>query len=127
MKTSPQDCTGERLSSISQAVKGIIAEHNLDGLAVENVYHNKNVKSSISTGKVIGLCELIAYHLDAPCELFTPQQVKCASGFGGSADKEMILRVSSRLFCQKITSHHVADASLVGLAGCLRLRCPKRF
>ena len=74
-------------------------------------------KSSISTGKVIGLCELIAYHLDAPCELFTPQQVKCASGFGGSADKEMILRVSSRLFCQKITSHHVADASFGRLGG----------
>ena len=101
-----------------------MGDYDLTGLAVKRVYHNKNVSSSIATGKVIGLCELIAFDAGIPCELFTPQAVKCASGFGGSADKKMLLRVSSRLFGQKITSHHVADAALVVLTGCLRLRSP---
>ena len=69
---------------------------------MERVYHNKNVLSSIATGKVIGLCELLAFESGIGCELFTPQQVKCASGFGSTADKKMLLRVSSRLFGQKL-------------------------
>ena len=125
VKTSPQECTGQRLSSISDAVKGIIAEYDLEAVCVERVYHNKNVNSSISTGKVIGLCEILAFDAGIPSELLTPQQVKAASGFGGSADKKTVLRVSSRLFGKKIKSHHLADASLVALAGCLRLRCKK--
>jgi len=124
VKTSAQDSTGERLSIVSEAVKDIIVEYSLDGLAVERVFHNKNVSSSIATGKVIGLCELIAFDAGIPCDLITPQQVKYASGFGRSADKTTLLRISSRLFRVAITSHHVADAALVGLGGCLRLRCP---
>ena len=98
VKTSPKDCTGERLSIICGAVKGIIADYSPQGLAVESVYHNRNVSSSISTGKVIGSCELLAFNAGIPCELLTPQEVKKASGFGGSADKKMLLCVASRLF-----------------------------
>ena len=97
-------------------------KHTLDGVAVEKVFHNKNISSSISTGKVIGLSELVAYHGGVPCYLLSPQEVKRASGFGGSADKVSVKKAVSGIFQTEIKSHHVADAAIVGLAGLLKLR-----
>ena len=45
------------------AVFGLLEKHRdtLDGIAIENVYHNKNISSRIKTGKVIGLVEWLAF------------------------------------------------------------------
>ena len=56
------------------------AEHTIDGAAIERVYHNKNVSSSIKTGKAIGaaLCA-IGVHEKTAIEV-TPQQGEARIG-----------------------------------------------
>lgn len=76
VKTPASDDTGKRLDTIHEAITLLLDRHAPSALAVEMVYHNKNVNSSISTGKVIGLCELTAHNYDLPVHLFTPQQIK---------------------------------------------------
>ena len=111
----------ERALNIYNHIYGLLNEFSVDGVFMESVYHNKNVSSSIKTGKAMGAA-LVAVGCHAlPVVELTPQAVKSACGVG-SADKRMVLRISSRLFGVNIKSHHIADAALCGLAGCLRLR-----
>ena len=124
VKTPASDDTGKRLQTIHEAITRLLDTHAPEAVAIESVFHNRNINSSISTGKVIGLCELTAYNYDLPVHLFTPQQIKAVSGFGGSANKDEMLKIASRIFRTKIRSHHTADAAMCALAGILKTRCP---
>ena len=70
----------QRLRKIYDAVDALLAEHTIDGAAIERVYHNKNVSSSIKTGKAIGaaLCA-IGVHEKTAIEV-TPQQGEARIG-----------------------------------------------
>lgn len=124
VKTPSNDDTGERLNAIHEALCRLLDTHAPEAIAIERVFHNKNINSSISTGKVIGLCELTAYNYEIPTMILSPQAIKAASGFGGSANKDEMLKTASRIFSTKIKSHHVVDAAFCGLAGILQIRCP---
>ena len=99
-------------------------------VAVERVFHNKNVSSSISTGEVIGIVELAAAQNAIPVKMLTPQQVKKASGLTlKKADKTSMIRSMSRLFHvrEDVLNSHTADACAAGLVGLLhsvRLEIP---
>ena len=122
IKTCSAEPTGARLDEIHDALTLTLDKIDVSAIAIERVYHNKNIKSSISTGKVIGLCEFTAYHYDLPVYLLTPQQVKSASGIGSKAEKADMLNMASRIFRTPIDSHHIADAAFAALAGILKHR-----
>ena len=98
IKTPPSDGCGKRLDEIHDALCRTLDRHDVNAIAIEEVYHNRNISSSISTGKVIGLCELAAHHYDLPVIYLTPQAVKRASGLGPKADKEDMIIMASRIF-----------------------------
>ena len=111
----------QRLLKIYSAVDALLAEHTIDGAAIERVYHNKNVSSSIKTGKAIGaaLCAIGAHA--KPAIEITPQQVKQATGMGSKADKDCVSRAMARLLGvnPKIFNEHTADAAATAMAGLL--------
>lgn len=120
--SSPREREPERLLNIYNHVYGLLNEFTVEIAAIEKVYHNKNVSSSISTGKAIGSAEVALGAKGVDVLLLTPQQVKLASGLGGKADKATLKTIASRIFHSPIKNHHIADAALVALAGCLRYR-----
>lgn len=125
VQTSPKQTDSWRLLDLWEAVYETVNAKDLppiDLAAIERVYHNKNVSSSIRTGKAIGAAMSALAHHDIPVIELTPQQVKCASGLGAKVDKQRVIKIASRLFRTQITSHHIADAALAGLAACLHLR-----
>ena len=122
VKTKSCDDTGKRLSIIHDEINNTLDAQGITGIAIERVFHNKNITSSLTTGAVIGLVHLIAHQRDVPIHLFTPQQVKKASGLNAKIDKDTAKRVATRLFGTQIKSHHAADAALCGLCGCLEMR-----
>ena len=71
---------------------------------------------------VIVLVRLIAHQRGVPIYLFTPSQVKCASGLGAKAEKKQVLKIANCLFGTPIKSHHEAGALLCELCGCLQAR-----
>ena len=119
VKTSPSDELGRRLKIISNRIKELLDHpdyaEQIDAIAVEKVFHNKNVKSSMTTGAVIGLIHLIGYDYEIPVHEFTPQEVKRASGMGGSTNKEQMMIMANRIFASDFGTHHGADAALCGL------------
>ena len=126
VQTPPSELTGQRLKAIATEIEKLVDVHVVDGMAIEKIYHNRNVKSSISTGMVIGISHLIAANRCIPFVFeLTPQQVKRASGIGARIGKEQVLTMASRLLRTEIRNHHVADSALAGLAGLLKMRPAK--
>ena len=122
--TSPNRPDGRRLLDISEAVKELCDTKgtDIDAVAIEKVFHGKNVTSSIRTGKVIGAVQCAAAYHEIPVIELTPQQVKCASGLSSKASKQNLIRAASRLFGTKIATHHEADAAFCAVAGILQAR-----
>ena len=94
-------------------------------VAIEKVFHNKNISSSITTGKVIGVVSLAAAQHGCEVMEFTPQQVKKASGLPGDTKKSQLSKVVGQMFKTKFETHHEADAVLCAVAGLLHLRGSK--
>ena len=122
IKTRPRDETGKRLSIIHDEINAILDAWKIDAIAMERVFHNRNISSSLTTGAVIGLIHLIGHHHGLEVHEFTPQQVKKASGLGSTINKDAVKMVASHLFGTPIKSHHEADAALCALCGCLQAR-----
>ena len=98
----------QRLLKIYDTVDALLTKHNIDLAAIERVYHNKNVSSSIKTGKAIGaiLC-VIGAHAKTAIEV-TPQQVKRASGLTlQKADKASMIRAMARLLLLQFVNNIV--------------------
>ena len=124
VKSTPKQPESLRLLKIYEAVYEILNTEasSINAVAIEKVFHGQNVSSSISTGKVIGTAIIAAAQHDIPVIELTPQQVKSASGLSTKSKKNNLIRAASGIFRTEITSHHIADAALCGLAACLKIR-----
>lgn len=128
IQTKSSECVGTRLTTIAKELMGVLKEsdesddYTIDAVAIESVFHNKNVSSSLSTAKVIGIVELVAYEHQLPVLMFTPQQVKSAAGTG-FISKTKMAQISKRLLKQNTdASHHEVDAAFCAITGLLHLR-----
>ena len=122
LKTSARDATGKRLSFIHDEINDTLDAWKITSIAIERVFHNHNVTSSLTTGAVIGILQFIAHQRGLPIHQFTPQQVKAVTGLGTKVNKQQVLKIASRLFRTELKSHHEADAALCALCGCLQAR-----
>ena len=122
--STPKDTESVRLLNIWEAVNEILDTKGLDftAVAIEKVFHGRNVSSSIKTGKAIGAVLCAAAQHDIPVIELTPQQVKKASGLSGKANKNNLLRAASHIFGKDIATHHEADACFCAVAGILQTR-----
>lgn len=127
IRTLASDSFGKRLSIIQRAIKELLKGNLanvpcvIDAIAVEKVYHNRNIKSSMTTAAVIGQIHLIGYKHKIPVYEYTPQQVKRASGLGPNIGKEQIIRIANGIFTSEFQTHHAADAAMCGLCCLLEL------
>ena len=125
VRSTPKQPESLRLLKIYEAVYSTLDELDIDAVAIEKVFHNKNVSSSITTGKAIGAALTAAAQHDLPVIELTPQEVKSASGLSSKANKDNLIRAASSIFKTDIKSHHEADACLCALAGILQHRIPQ--
>ena len=124
VRTAASEDEAVRCLTIYEAVDKLLTDFDVEAVAIEKVYHNKNVSSSIKTWKAIGAVLVAAARHDKQVFQLTPQEIKASSGFGGGANKQEVLRSASRLF-GTLTSHHLADAAFCGIAGLLHCRAKR--
>ena len=114
-----------RYLRIYNQVRALITQWDVRFLSVEQVYHNRNVSSSMTTAAVIGIVELLAAQIDMPCYVVRPQAVKQAVGCFGNADKKSVTIAVKRLLhttFEQVKIHHAADACAAAVAGILEER-----
>ena len=119
IRTTAKESQPKRLLKISNTITDILEAHNIEAIAIEMIFHNRNITSSITTAQVIGIVQLAAAERGLPVYLITPQKAKASFGLNRKATKkQMIQRV--RLITNATTKqHHAADAAAVAIAGIL--------
>ena len=113
-----------RLAAIHARVAELIAEHEPDAVALEDLYFGANARSAFAVGQARGVVMLAAGQAGVPCAGYTPQQVKSAVCGSGRADKGQVARMVQALLAlpELPTPDHASDA--LGVAICHVNRAP---
>ena len=120
--TLSRESEGARLLHIYQQITELTDVHVPNGVAIERVFHNQNISSSLSTAAVVGVCQLAAEQMGLEIQRLTPQPVKVSAVCGhGGVEKAVV-----KSFVEKLTGVSVkngqfsCDAVATAIAGLLQ-------
>jgi crossover junction endodeoxyribonuclease RuvC len=116
LKMCSKDGVCQRLGEIFAKVKETIAAHNIEAVAIEDVFVSVNPRSALKLGQARGAA--IAAAIDAGLEVFeyTPRQVKMSISSFGGADKSQVTRMVEILLGVKgIKPYDAADALAISI------------
>jgi len=117
IETPAELAVERRLADIHAAVDSLLAEHEPDGVALEELYFGQNVRTAFAVGQARGVVMLAAGQRGVSCRSYTPQAVKSAVCGSGRADKEQVARMVQALLGLESppTPDHAADALAVAV------------
>ncbi|HEV3000531.1 MAG TPA: crossover junction endodeoxyribonuclease RuvC [Solirubrobacteraceae bacterium] len=115
-----------RLATIFARVEELLARHDPDAVALEDLYFGANARSAFAVGQARGVVMLAAGRRSIGCASYTPQQVKGAVCGSGRAPKEQVTRMVQALLSLDAPPRpdHAADALAVAI--CHANRAPLR-
>ena len=124
VETDPDLPLEQRLVAIHARVTSLIAEHQPEIVAVEDLYFGRNVRTALAVGQARGVVLLAAAQYGVDAVSYTPQQVKLAVCGTGSAGKAQVQRMVAALLelPGPPEPDHAADALAVGICGAGALR-----
>src|SRR5688572_28977621 len=99
-----------RLTTLFDAVAGLIADHRPETLAVEQLFFARNVTTAMTVGQARGVVLLAAARAGVPVVEYTPAEVKQAVVGYGKADKAQMQEMV-RLILGLETAPHPDDAA----------------
>lgn len=93
LRTAPATELPTRLAELQSLLVGLIDQYRPDGVAVEQVFFQTNVRTAMSVGQASGLA--LAAAATAGCDVvqFTPNQVKDSIAGWGGADKAQVQKM----------------------------------
>lgn len=90
IKTYPKDVMWDRLKIIYDELTLIVAKHNPDRAAVEELFFAKNVTTAITVAQGRGVILLALAEAKLPISEYKPNQVKqSVTGYGGAGKPQM--------------------------------------
>jgi crossover junction endodeoxyribonuclease RuvC len=99
IRPRPRDSMALKLQEIYTSLSAVIAEHQPDQAAIEDVFYAVNVKSALKLGQVRGVAMLAASSARLLVAEYAPLAIKSAVVGYGRADKtqvqEMVMRLLS--------------------------------
>ena len=106
-----------RLHAIHRGLARLIHASHPDCVAIENVFHAKNVKSALVLGHARGVAVLAAVDAGVPVFEYTPAEIKLAIvGYGRAEKQQMQHMVKLLLRLDTAPSpHDAADALAIAL------------
>jgi crossover junction endodeoxyribonuclease RuvC len=113
----PDERPEGRLQRIHRQLVELIAWHEPQAMALEDLYFGKNVRSAMAVGQARGVAMLAAAERGVRCFDYTPQAVKMAVCGAGSAGKKQVQRMVGVLLGlpEPPRSDHAADALAVAI------------
>jgi crossover junction endodeoxyribonuclease RuvC len=109
--------TEGRLAKIHRQLVELIAWHEPQALALEDIYFGKNVRSAMAVGQASGVAMLAASQHGVRCFAYTPQAIKMAVCGSGAAGKRQVQRMVGTLLGlpEPPAPDHAADALAVAI------------
>ncbi|MBD3367346.1 MAG: crossover junction endodeoxyribonuclease RuvC [Candidatus Eisenbacteria bacterium] len=116
--TSSRKPLGERLVAIHAEISQQIAKHRPDEIAVESVFHAKNVRSALMLGHARGVAILAAAQAGVPVFEYAPREVKLSVVGHGNASKAQVASMVSRLLSIEIDGMREDESDAIAVAVC---------
>jgi len=107
----------DKLLAIHDGLDALIARHRPDCVAVEDVFHARNVRSALLLGHARGVALLAATRAGVPVVAYTPAEIKRAVVGYGRAEKGQVQGMVKLLLGldRPPSPHDVADALAVAI------------
>ncbi len=125
IRTRPRDTLAARLGEIYDGIRELIVQHRPDALAVEDVFYSKNVRTTLVLGHARGVILLAGQQAGLEIHEYPPAEIKKAIVGSGSATKEQVQFMVTRLLRLK-SAPQPSDAS-DGVAAALALIMRARY
>jgi crossover junction endodeoxyribonuclease RuvC len=97
VRTDADAAESARLRHLADAMRGAIAAHRPDAVAIERVAWNRNQVSALHVARATGALMLVAAEAGLPVDEYAPSEVKNAVAGSGSAGKREVLEALARL------------------------------
>jgi crossover junction endodeoxyribonuclease RuvC len=110
IRLSKKDKAPQRLAQIYSALTALIALHQPEVVAIEEVFFSANVKSALKLGQVRGVAMLAAATCGLPVAEYAPLSIKSSVVGYGLAAKEQVQFMVKRLL-DKESAFDSADAA----------------
>jgi crossover junction endodeoxyribonuclease RuvC len=108
----------QRLQAIYRGLTAIIAQHQPDQVAVEELFFSRNVRTALSVGQARGVVLLAAAEAGLPLHEYKPLEVKqTVAGYGG-ADKRQVQEMVRMLLQLERVPEPDDAADAVAIAVC---------
>jgi crossover junction endodeoxyribonuclease RuvC len=130
IRTRPRDPLASRLLEISTALNAIIVRCAPDALAVEDIFYARNVRTTVVLGHARGVILLAGAQAGLDVHEFPPAEIKKAVTGTGTATKEQVQFMVTRLLrlAAPPSPSDAADAVAVALTLSMRVHLlPKRM
>ena len=124
VRTPADQPLGERLVALERAVEQWLDEHRPDGVAVERVFAQANVRTVMGTAQAGAVAVVCAARRGLPVALHTPSEVKAAVTGSGRADKEQVGLMVARLLRLPAVPRPADASDALALALCQLWRGP---
>ena len=107
----------DRLCHIHRELSALLDEQRPDCVAIENIFHAKNVRSALRLGHARGVALLAAAAAGLPIAEYTPAEIKRAVVGFGRAEKPQVGRMVKLLLGldDAPSPHDAADAIAVAI------------
>jgi len=117
LSTSAATSFPDRLLAIHAGLVELLAAHRPDCVAIENIFHARNVRSALKLGHARGVALLAASEAGLPIVEYAPTEVKRAVvGFGRAEKHQVGEMVKLLLGLDAVPApHDVADALAVAI------------
>jgi crossover junction endodeoxyribonuclease RuvC len=106
-----------RLVAIHEGLRGLLEEHHPDCVAIEDVFHARNVRSALKLGHARGVALLAASQAGLPVTAYSPAEVKRAVVGYGRAEKHQVQQMVCLLLglAAAPTSYDASDALAIAI------------
>jgi crossover junction endodeoxyribonuclease RuvC len=106
-----------RLAKLHHEIEELVARHQPDAVALEEIYFGQNARSAFAVGQARGVVLLAAGQAGLDCVSYTPQQVKGAVCGSGRAAKDQVQRMVQAVLslAELPAPDHAADALAVAI------------
>jgi crossover junction endodeoxyribonuclease RuvC len=95
--SDPADELPARLLHLDRSLADLVDTHAPEGVAVERVFSQHNVRTVMGTAQAGAVAVLTAAKRNIPVQMYTPSEVKAAVTGSGQADKAQVTAMVTRL------------------------------
>ena len=118
IRLSKRDTLSVRLASVYRELQALIAEHQPDAIAVEEVFHSINAQTALKLGHVRGVALLAAAGFSLPVFEYAPLKIKSTVVGYGLAKKEQVQFMVARLLDLEQVPQPADAADALAIAIC---------